>query len=779
MLYRHLLTLLSVLLSSVSYAQFNEIDVDGNITTSQDRMNRSGQEGGQKEGSNKEIPVGIKVWTVDPMFGDRQPAAVDTLSHMFPNTVFTTGMRGEFNTTGNLGAPRINRIFVDRQPMRGQFIFTQPYDYFIVQPSDFHFTNTLSPITNLTYNSCGDRINGENHLTAKFGVNAGKRLGVGFKFDYLYGRGYYNSQSTSHFNYTLYGSYLGDRYQAHLLFSTNHQKVTENGGITDDKYITHPESFRDNYSSSEIPTVLERNWNRNDNQHVFLSHRYNVGFNRKVKMTEEEIAARKFAIASQKDEQERRSREEAEREAKKNGTELQQPNRDEKTFAGRPDDAVIAGVEPVAGTDSLANEGRISIGSKAAADSLLAIDKKQAEDTMWLKNEYVPVTSFIHTLQFDNYNRIYQAYETPADFYANTYMSGLRFQGDSIYDKTRHYEVRNTVAISMLEGFNKWAKAGLKAFANSYLRSFELPDSSGFTHSDNEHTLSVGGQLSKTSGRALHYSATAEVWLMGADAGQLKIDARADLNFPLFGDTVTLAANGFIHHLNPTYYYRHYHSKHFWWDNNDLSKIIHTRVEGRLSYQKTRTTLRVAFDEIKNHTYFGQSYTITDQFLRTGNTLAVRQHGSPLTLLTASLAQDLTFGPVNWETVVTYQKSTKPEVLPVPDINIYTNLYLRFKIAKVLKCDFGADARYFTKYYAPDYSPALGQYTVQEGDYRTKVGNYPIVNVYANFHLKRTRFFVMFSHVNAGSGKMEYFLTPHYPLNGRVLRLGLSWNFFN
>ena len=176
-------------------------------------------------------------------------------------------------------------------------------------------------------------------------------------------------------------------------------------------------------------------------------------------MTEEEIAARKFAIASQKDEQERRSREEAEREAKKNGTELQQPNRDEKTFAGRPDDAVIAGTEPVAGTDSLANEGRISIGSKAAADSLLAIDKKQAEDTMWLKNEYVPVTSFIHTLQFDNYKRIYQAYQTPADFYANTYMSGLRFQGDSIYDKTRHYEVRNTVAISMLEGFNKWAKA--------------------------------------------------------------------------------------------------------------------------------------------------------------------------------------------------------------------------------------------------------------------------------------------------------------------------------
>ena len=60
----------------------------------------------------------------------------------------------------------------------------------------------------------------------------------GSKFDYLYGRGYYQSQSTAHFNYTMYGSYLGDRYQAHILMSTNHQKVTENGGITNDNYIT-------------------------------------------------------------------------------------------------------------------------------------------------------------------------------------------------------------------------------------------------------------------------------------------------------------------------------------------------------------------------------------------------------------------------------------------------------------------------------------------------------------------------------------------------------------
>lgn len=42
-------------------------------------------------------------------------------------------------------------------------------------------------------------------------------------------------------------------------------------------------------SKDEIPTVFERNWNRNDNQSVFFNHRYSVGFNRKVPMTKDEI----------------------------------------------------------------------------------------------------------------------------------------------------------------------------------------------------------------------------------------------------------------------------------------------------------------------------------------------------------------------------------------------------------------------------------------------------------------------------------------------------------
>ena len=755
------------------FDQFNQMSPDGNISQ------RSSRNMADSLGTDKEIPKGIKVWTVDQRFGDRRQAELDTMSYMYPNTIFTTGLRGEYNTTGNLGAPRINRIFINRAET-DQFLFTQPYDYIVSPVDQFHFTNTLSPFTNLDYNTAGNRTNGEDHFKAKFAVNAGKRLGVGFNVDYMYGRGFYSSQSTSHFKYLMYGSYIGDRYQAHLIFSTLTQKVTENGGITNDEYIKHPESFDDNYATNEIPTVLERNWNRNNNLHVFLTHRYNLGFNRKVKMSKEEIEARKFAMASQKENQAQKDLEEARRKAKREGREFDEKKFKKQTFSGRPDNARVVNTSaPTDSTSTKAPSERIAVNGKAAADSLNALEAKAAQDTMWMKNEYVPVTSFIHTMKFDTYRRIYQAYETPKDFYADTFNPAGNYPGDSIYDKTTHYRIQNTFAISLLEGFNKWAKAGLKAFVTSDLRHFTLPTETKIAKAYNEYNLSIGGQLIKSQGKTLHYDATLETWLTGKDAGQMKIDADADINFALFGDTVRLQASGFFHQLNPTFYYRHYHSKHFWWDNDDMSKIIHTRIEGKFGYEKTKTTVRVAFDNIKNHTFFAMGYNVTDDFGRTGNTLSVVQKSGAISLLTLELQQKLKLGPLHWDNVITYQKSSDDMALPVPDLNIYTNLFLRFKIARVLKCDFGADARFFTKYYAPDYSPALGQYAVQTGENRTEVGNYPIVNVYANFHLQRTRFFVMMSHINAGQGKPDYFLAPHYPLNQRIFRFGVSWNFYN
>lgn len=758
--------------------EYNQIDETGNITQRSENRNFN-KHNTDTTNNKKDIPKGLYVWTVDRRFGDIHPTQVDTLPHLFQNTVQNTGIYRQYNTTGNNYTARQNRIVTDR-PLFEQFIFTQPYDFIIKQPDQLHFTNTLSPITNITYDECGDKQNGEDHIDAKFAVNAGKRFGAGFDINYAYARGYFSNQSTSHFGFTLYSSYLGDQYQMHTMFSTYNQKVSENGGITDDKYITLPESFSDSYATNEIPTILEKNWNRNKHLHFFLTHRYSVGFYRLVPRTEEEIKARQFAAESKK-----------ENEAKKDNPDktghasnTRQNKNASNAPTGRPDGAIIMGDEPAQNTDSIAIDStRIKI-DQHAIDSIAAEQARQDSIDLYMKKEFVPVTSFIHTLDLNSNDRIYQAYVSPENYYANTYFNALsnnKYQNDSIYDQTKFMQVKNTVALAMLEGFNKWAKAGLKLFASYDIRRFQLPaivdEENGLSalETTSEHSLSIGAQLNKTQGKTLHYNLTGETWLTGDDAGQLKVDFSTDLNFPLFGDTLTLAAKAFFYRLEPTFYLRHYHSKHFWWDN-DLSKETRTRIEGLLSYSKTRTKLRLAVEEIQNYTYFGMSY---DAENRGQLTASVHQNGSNINLLTAQLYQDFRLGPLNWENVITYQNSNS-DALPVPDLNIFTNLYLKFKIVNELAVEFGASATYFTKYYAPDYCPQIGQFAIQENEAsRIELGGYPFVDVYANFHLKRTRFFLSYTHANAGSGNRMQFLVPHYAQNETVLRFGLSWNFFN
>lgn len=776
-----LLLLLSVVALGAN-AQIAEIDGE-EFSNENYRSNRNFGRSDSIQGQHKEIPRGLKMWTLDETFGDRTAAEPDTVSPMFMNTIYTEGLRGEFNTLGNLGSPRQNRIFIDRRS--SEFFFTDVYDFFVTRSSEHKFTSTYSPITILDYNTAGDRVTGSDHFKALFAVNAGKRWGFGFKFDYIYGRGYYSEQSTSHFNYSMWGSYTGDRYQANLLLSLNHQKVTENGGITNDAYITHPEQFNESFGQDEIPTQLSQNWNRNDNQHIFFNHRYSLGFNRKVPMTKEEIEARKFAMKSEAAQKAKDAKERARRSAEKNGEEFDEEEYEaqlklQKENAGRPEDAIIAGKEP----EHQAEGGeRISVNLQ---DSTSIAQSQQAEATadstsQWMKNEYVPVTSFIHTLAFDNYKRIYQAYQTPDGYYANDFYTPTTFTGDSIQDQTKYWTLRNTIGIALLEGFNKWAKAGLKAFASYELRHYELPTLDAGIGKWNEHNLSIGGQLLRTQGKTLHFNVSAEAWLAGRNSGQLHVDGNADFNFPLLGDTVQLAASAFFHNDTPSFYYQTYHSRHFWWDNGDLDKQLHTQIAGVFRLKKFGTRVRVAFDNIKNYTYLAQSYALTqsgDNYLQQNTVVTARQASGNISLITLQLGQDLSWKALHWDNVWTFQKSSNADVLPLPTFNIYSNLYLRFKIARVLKCDFGADVRYFTKYYAPSYSAQLSQFTVQEGDNRVEVGNYPIVNVYLNFHLQHTRFFVSYSHVNASSGN-EGFLVPHYPINSGVLHFGLSWNFFN
>jgi len=766
---------------------YNEIDASGNVTQRNESGNFNPNSRDSTKATNKVIPKGVWAWTVDRRFGDIRKSELDTMPHLYQNSIYNTGVYGEYNSIGNNYSSRINRIFTDRKKFN-EFIFLDSYDYTTKEPENFLFLNTLSPYTNISYDNCGDKQNGEDHIDAKFAVNANKRLGMGFDLDYYYGRGYYKNQSNSNFRASLFASYRGDRYQMHMLTSFYHRKASENGGIINDNYITHPEQQTTQYSENEIPTVLEQNWNRNNSQHLFLSHRYNLGFYRKVKMTEEEIKARQFAQTSAKKNKERQtSNNGIMPQDERKGRVVNNNDIPQKVPMGRPDNAKIVGNEP--GNNKLEevkDSTRTKVGSQEQMDSLMAEKAIQDSIDATMKREYVPVTSFIHTLDMNNYQRIYQAYMTPTNYYKDTFYDKNyegEAGGDAIYDKYTYLSVKNTFGIALLEGFNKYMKAGLKGFVSYELRNYKMPAlldgaTDYYLAKYNEHCLHLGGQLSKTQGDTFHFNLSAEFGMTGIDAGSLALDFNTDLNFRLFGDTLRLAANAYFHRTVPSFFHENFLSKHLKWDQS-LSAETRTHLEGIFKYEKTNTQLRIAIDELQNYIYYGISYNPSDEGPKS-LTGGVYQESSNIHVMMAQLRQTLTLGILNWENVITYQNSSNQEVLPVPDLNIFSNLFIKFKIAKVLTVELGGCATYFTKYYAPDYIPQIAQFAVQKNaDSRVEIGGYPYVDVYANMHLKRARFFVAMSHVNAGSGNKNYFLAPHYPTNTRVLRFGVSWNFYN
>ena len=641
------------------------------------------------------IPIGMYSWKVTKRLGNIVPVEVDTLHSGFQNTNDTGGPTGQFNYLGNLGSPRMSRIFFDRKE-ESQFFFTDPYDFAVLTPDEVTFTNTLSPFTNLTYHKSFSNRNSEERFKSYFAVNANAKLGFGFFVDYIYGRGMYNNQSTALFNTGLFSSYRGDKYNMHFIFSYDNLKNRENGGITDDRYITDPLEMAEGkkqYSSTDIPTKLNKVWNHSRSYHGFLTHRYNVGFYKEK-------------------------------------------------------------------TDSIST------------------------DSVSIVQEFVPVSSFIHTLELDLNKRNYitQDHNQNQQLFEHTY-----FGSDST-DIAKRTSIRNTFGISLLEGFNKWAKAGLTAFLTHEYRDFALRDTVENGQITMKHykenIVYAGGELSKKQGNTLHYKVLGEIAIAGEDAGSFRIEGNGDLNFKFLGDSVRLDANAYIKDQNPTFFYRHFHSKHYWWDNDDLSKVLRTRVEGKLSFKKLGTTLRAGVENIKNYTYLANTsvpvLNSQQEIVSYKNNANVAQYSGNIQVFTAMLQQKFKVGIFHLDGEVAYQKSSEQEILPLPSLSAYGNLYIKTALAKkVLQLELGADVRYFTKYHAPDYSPVIGQFYLQNPSDKISIGGCPIVNVYANLHLKRTRFYVMMYNVNQTSGNSRYFLAPHYPVNPRMIKAGLSWNFFD
>lgn len=625
-------------------------------------------------------------WTLTFPLGDHVESTIDTLTYNYQRYSIPLLQTDAYATTGNLGASGIDLLYFQR-PERETFFFKDALYQWMPSFYKQKFYNIYVPTTILEYGFAGSKETHQDRLQAELMGNVNRRIGIGGNLNYLYSRGSYENQAVKDFTYGLSFYYTGDRYELQAFYNNYYSLNKENGGITDDLYITDPAEVQAGVTSintKSIPTRLNTAHSRIQGDEFFMTHAYKMGYWKSVTVN-----------------------------------------------------------------DTLTRE------------------------------EYVPLARVVYSfdLQHSRHN-FYNNNATEGNaFWLNRYLNPL-----STYDDTYMNMMTNSIGIEMIEGFRNWVKFGLSAYVSYQIQKYRqttfyspieeesdvldpIPPQYHIPVSATKNFLWVGGRLQKDKGNILKYDAQVKFGLIGDVAGDLNLEGNVTTRFKLFGDSVKINAHGQFSNLAQPYLLQKYISNHFVWDN-DFGKTRKYKIDGTLYIPWTKTTLSAGVENIQNLVFFNSSSL-------------PEQYGGNVQIFSASLNQELKLGILHWNNTIYYQKSSNKSVLPLPELTIYSNLFLKFIAFKVLKLQFGLDCDYYTAYNGLDYQPATMTFHVQGQDNMVKIGNYPLMNAYVTARLYKTRFYVLYSHLNQGWFSKNSFVLPHYPMNPRRLEMGLAIDFSN
>lgn len=297
--------------------------------------------------------------------------------------------------------------------------------------------------------------------------------------------------------------------------------------------------------------------------------------------------------------------------------------------------------------------------------------------------------------------------------------------------------LKNTLALSLLEGFRPWVKAGLSVYARTenywYTNPLSLTDPQ--PSKENAFSTFVGGELARTNSEGFNFHLKGELGVVGRDLGAFLAEGYVKTNFKALGQAFGLKVDGRLANYRPAYYAMHHHGTWGWWDEDlSFTRRLEFGARADLSTLGTWGELRTA--SLQNQIYW------------TGGIASpsIQQHSPLIQVTMLRVGHKYQWGALGWEVEGAYQLTTEQNVIPLPRLTCRGDLYFDFMIAKVLQVQIGAEGYWHSAYYAPYYHPTTMQFVNQSLE---KVGgSKPLINVYANFRMRTTRFYARF--FNAG-----------------------------
>lgn len=364
-----------------------------------------------------------------------------------------------------------------------------------------------------------------------------------------------------------------------------------------------------------------------------------------------------------------------------------------------------------------------------------------------------------HSFEYLMHMSAYDDTDPLSGFYSNVYLDST-----ITADSARYRNITNTASLIY---FGKDTINGNKKFGLSLDLKWEGIKISQ-TLSDTLDTLSIKDELTNLTAQVggTYRSTLIDIikvsgsyGIGGYNQGDNGLKARL---IKYFGP-VSLAFNANHLQQTPAYFYTNFSSNHFRWSNS-FKRITTENVGFDFVWSKANLSASANYNLMQNLVYLDTS------------SMPV-QHNGTINVLSAELRHHLKWSVFNLQSRGLYQNVNGADVLRLPQVLLHETIaYEDWWFKDKLFVRLGFDIFYNTKFYANAYNPDLGQFHLQN---ETEIGNYPYIDFFFNFRIKRFRAFLKMEHVNSGLMGYTYYSSPHYPAKDRAFKFGISWAFLD
>lgn len=415
---------------------------------------------------------------------------------------------------------------------------------------------------------------------------------------------------------------------------------------------------------------------------------------------------------------------------------------------------------------SVYNEDATSLleGNRYFVDHHFRINKKQSNNNIFIDHQFNFENKFFQYTQKTIASTIIQEIGNP-NLVFNRY--GDSYVGANIDDKTRYNRMYNKIGATyenillgkfqfFVEDFNY----------NYYYKTLIVyTDGSVIPSSINDRINSIGGSYTYQKGRwngvTTFSNSISNQPMRNLDVkANFQIDEENSVGFKLQNTSKI-----------PDHVYNLYQSsyKSYNW-SNDFNNEKVNNIEAVAETKWLNASAQIS--TIEDKLYFENTSTDANQII-----ISPKQYSGTIKYFSLKLSREFRVGKFALDNTFLYQQVEQNDpILNVPKFTTRNSFYYSdhlFKRALFLQTGFTFN--YFTKFYANDYNPIVGDFYIQN---QKQIGEFPMLDFFINAKVRQTRIYLKAEHFNTLFTKPNFYSAPSYPYRDFIVRFGLVWNFF-